>query len=354
MNTDFLTSNLEHEKTTKKYRSTVVKNYTPNLINISRKMWTYFGYSGLINPWHDSTESINFGADSIYNFIEYLTVENMSLESYAIFALSVASYERFEAPTKLFANKAERSWLKKLRRHSDTSELMDHSAYLLLKFFEKQIEQKGKAFINKTSVVKKDEKGLHLEGYHRLVDRVRQLQSNSVNAEMWLNTKFDKVAQAFPKDVVNFRTIVNVNGFDPDLEELKKVYSDPWREIKQFLGLSLDCEIADGYIPKGWAVSSDDRADITKVVRITGDGYYYYPEGTQRRGKRHYAGNSYFVIKCDPSNFAMFKENWLDPRMLSISPTFEEYFRFGAYPEMWDSEGNSTNGRGKSIRWRKA
>ena len=357
MNTAFLTEALENEKNTKKYKSGLVNTYAPNIINMSTKMWSYFRYSGLLKPWHDEPHMhLNYASEQLFNFIEYLTENNITIESYAIFALSLATPDRYERPAKLFCNRADKSWVKKLRAYSETHEIMDYSAYILMRFFEKQIEHKGRASIARSSILRKDEDtkaSQCMEGYYRLVDRVRQLVSMNIQPDIWLNAKFDNSVKAFPNDSVKFRTIVNINGLDPDLAEIQKIYSDPFREIKQFLGLSHSCEFVDGYIPKGWSLSTDDLNDLTKIVRITGDGYYYYPDGTQRRGRRHYSGNSYFVIKCDPSNFQFFKDSWYDLRLFSVAPTFDEYFRWAAYPGMWDQDGKAVNERGKNTRWRK-
>jgi hypothetical protein len=357
-NTKFLTETLENQKYQPKYRYDLVKKYAPSFINISTKMWTYFRYAGLLKPWHDNPDILLYRySTQLYDLIEWLTNENVTIESYSIFSLSIATPDRFESPVKLFWYRADKSWIKKLRKYSETHEMMDYSAYILMRFFEKQIEHTGRASIAKSSILRREnpaKAALCLEGYYRLVDRVRQLVSMNIHPEVWLTEKFDNCVKAFPKEAVKFRTIVNLNGLEPNLDALKIIYSDPWREIKKFIGLSPNCQITDGYLPKGWSASTDDLDDLTKIVRITGDGYYYYPDGTQRRGRRHYSGNSYFVIKCDPSNFQEFKASWFDVRLLSVAPTFDEYLRYAAYPGMWDQDGKAVNERGKPIRWRKA
>jgi len=117
--------------------------------------------------------------------------------------------------------------------------------------------------------------------------------------------------------------------------------------------LSNDCVFSDKCIPKGWLPASEDGEDLKKVVKLTGDGFYFYANGNQRRGKSHYMKNKYFMINCDPSNFATFKESWKDANLVSGMPTWEEYSKYGRMPGLWDSEGNSTNGRGKNVKWRK-
>lgn len=357
MNTNFLIEQIESEKSSTKYKEQIVYNHYPSLIGFSKRVWGYFGYAGLLTPWHDVPNLYyKTSQESLYKFIQFLADENISLESYSMFCLSIASHDRFERPAKLFSNTCDRSCMKKLRRYADSIELLDEAAYILMRFLELQVDHKNKAIISRENILKRDEETkskYFMEGFHRLVDRVRQLREYGVDPEIWLVEKFKRSVQFFPKDHVKFRTIVNINGVDPDLNVLKSIYGDPWREIRQFLGLSFECQFPDNYIPKGWAPSGDDKDLLNRIAKITGDGYYYYEDGTQRKGKRHYLSNSYFVVKCDPSNFPLFKGGWNDPRMLSVNPTFEEYFKFGAYPDIWDMEGNATNGRGKSVRWRK-
>jgi hypothetical protein len=61
-------------------------------------------------------------------------------------------------------------------------------------------------------------------------------------------------------DKIHFSTIINKNGLEPRLSDLKNYTHDSWREIRTFLGLSLDCEFVDGFIPKGWGAAGDGCA----------------------------------------------------------------------------------------------
>lgn len=334
-----------------------IKPYKTSLVGLSRFVWGYFGYAGLITPWHDNPEdSLRFSGSVVPNFLDYLDNEDLSLESYASFVFPIVPYERYNRIGRLLFNKGERAWMPKLRKYANSLNELDYAADLLLKFFQLQVEYFYKAEIKKASVVAYDpntKKSYYFEGYHRLLDRIRQLKSLDIDPEVWLDEKFLIAKNAFPDSTVLFRTIVNTNGLDPDANELRYKSLDGWRTLRNFLGLSSGCEFVDGHIPKGWLPASDDRDELKKVIRIDGDGYYYYADGTQRRGKRHYSGNKYFVIKCTPDNFDLFKEEWFDQRKLVDRPTWDEYIKWSAYPGIWDASGNTISGRGRSVKWRK-
>jgi len=327
------------------------------LVGMSRLVWGYFGYSGLIDPWHDNQyEAFRFQYKPILSFMDYLEEKDISLEAYSAFVLPIIPYERYDRIGRLLFNKGERSWMSKLRDYTKGPDELDYAADILLQFIQLQVEHSGKAVMKKSNVIRHDDntkKSFCFEGYYRLIDRIRQLKSQDVDPEIWLEEKFLKAKTMFPDSPVLYRTIVNVNAVDPDIKDLRQKSNDPWREIRNFLGLSLDCEITDGYIPKGWHPSSDDRDELKKVVKLDGDGHYYYEDGTQRRGSRHYSGNSYFVIKCTPENFQLFKAEWLDARRLTQSPTWDEYTKWAASPNLWDAEGSTITGRGRPIKWRK-
>ena len=357
MNVSALASQIKKEPPKKRNRNPKSSLIKDSLVGLSRFIWGYFGYAGLITPWHDDVSSaINFSGTVLDRFVKYLDDEDISLESYSSFVLPIIDYTRFESIGSSISNRGERSWMKKLRKYCTSLDELDYAADLLLKFFQLQVEHFGKAELSKSSIVKHDpntKKAYYFEGYHRLVDRIRQLNSVDVDPEIWLEEKFLACKKAFPDSVILFRTIVNVNCFDPNLRELQGKTLDPWRVIRNYLGLSSDCLIEDGYIPKGWLPASDDCDELKKVIKIDGDGYYYYADGTQRRGKRHYAGNKYFVIKCTPDNFDIFRSEWFDVRRLSDKPTWDEYIRWGAYPGIWDASGNTIIGRGRPVKWRR-
>ena len=122
--------------------------------------------------------------------------------------------------------------------------------------------------------------------------------------------KHARCAEWKPAEVVNLNLILSFNGLDPEPDTLLAQQKDAWKEIRKFLGLPASCKFENNCIPKGWRPSSDDFDDLSKVACITADGYYYRADGTQRRGRRHYATNKYFNICCIPSNFEQFKKSW--------------------------------------------
>jgi len=325
----------------------------------SRSMWGYFGYSSIaiITPWHDDPD-----LNSIFSFKiskKFLDLFNLfvelkiDLETYSIISLSIAKPEQYSSIFNLFCNTSSRSWVKKLVNYANDNSIINEVAKFILHYIHLQIEYKGVAKIPQSIVVRKDKgSGYHLETYCKLVDRIHFLRDNEIDMLDWLDEKVKIFVGFFPDAEININTIVNVNGVDPDIEEFKKRSKDSWKEIRSFLGLSSECVFVDGAIPKGWLPSSEDSDDLKKIVKINGDGFYFYSNGAQRRGKFHYMKNKYFMIKCDPSNFQEFKKDWRDIRLISGMPTWEEYLKSGKFPGLWDSEGNHTS-KGKSIKWRK-
>ncbi len=333
-------------------------SYYLTMNEVSLMMWTYFGYTGLITPWHDDLDSekiFNFQQRSIIQLIKVLKDNDISLETYCILVCIISSYDFYERPALLFGQRHHWSWIKKLRKYAGSSELVDIVAKFVKRFIELQVEHKGKAFVKAGSIVDMDTDGKRkaFVTYNKIVDRIRQLAAVGVDNIDWLESKFEKCVDFKPDQDVYIKTIVNHNGLDPDVQSVKAKVNDPWREIRKFFGLSNSCEFPDGCIPKGWVPSRDDFEDIQKIVRIKGDGFYYYADGTQRRGKRHYAQNTYLGIQCNPNNFKDYKDDWYKRTMLTTKPTWEEYRDFAIHPGMWDENGDSTNGKIKSVKWRK-
>lgn len=372
-----LDPDLEKSDINKEADKKLIDAHKDEMINYSRRLWSYLGYSGSRTPWHDNKPNLILSWKTVRErtaeLIRLLEEQDISLEAYSMFILTVAPPQDFEyAAIYSGRNKKYVSWIKKLRVHAGTSERLDLVAAVLLRFIELQVEAYGVSYIDDKSVIRTDQKAKKkkktdkkrrktqpppkcLDLYHRLADRVLALNFMRLDPFIWLDYKFWKIHD-FMKDkdsLVNLNMIVHKNGFEPRLELLKSYTEDAWKSIRQFLGLSRDCEFPDGYIPKGWGAASDDRAELDKVVRVTGFGYYFYADGTQRRGKRHYASNSYFVIKCTPDNFEQFKDSWHDPRLISAAPTWGEYSTWGASVGWWDEQGNSVTGRGRSVKWRK-
>ena len=333
-----------------------VSQYARAMIGISRDMWSYFGYSGLSTPWHDANPMslLQFQKKSIRALLNFLQKSDITVETYCILCCVLADYSRYDRPALLFCYKPYWSWLSKLRTYAGTRVAVDQVADFVRTFILLQVEYQGTAFVTEKSVVRKDftRQTKYLATFHSIVDRIGQLAAQGVDYKDWLRDKFVLAYNALEDHKVYLNTVVNVNGFDPKLETLKSKLADPWREIREFLQLSETCEFPDGFLPKGWNISSQDMRDLGKVVRITGDGFYFYADGSQRRGIRHYAANRYFIIKCDPSNFKDFRTDWHDAKLLSAKPMWVEYERWAMFPGVWDEQGKSLR-HTKDVKWRK-
>jgi hypothetical protein len=335
----------------------------PTIVNVCTRMWTFFGYTGLITPWHEqgALDTLRFQKNNLQKWYYKLTEMDVSVESYCIICCSISNYVKYDRPGTLLIQNACMSWVKKLRKHAGSRELVDKVARFIEHFVELQIEHTNRAArITAGSVIKPDTNNMSssgkptkfLDSYHRIADRIRQFESLGVDYEYWIKRKFDRCLDTIGAEKLYLNTIVNVNGLDPDLSELNQEASDPWREIREFLGLPQECEFPDGFIPKGWNISSNNSDDSKDVVRVMGDGFYFYKDGSQRRGKRHYASNRYFIIKCDYSNFQYFKDRWLEARLLSAKPTWEEYSQWALFPDVWNELGESLIYT-KDVKWRK-
>jgi hypothetical protein len=334
-----------------------ITQYTELLVDISRKCWSYFGYSGLLTPWHDSDPKslLKYQSKSLRALLVFLKTEDINIESYCALSGVLSDYSRYERPALLFCYRPYWSWLAKLRRYAGGSSRVDEVADFVMCFVLLQVEYMGGAFLSENSVKDKDFSDggkMFLSTFHRLMDRINQLSALGIDSKDWLREKFKIAYNSVPDQKVYINTIVNLNAFDPNVEELRSKLKDPWREVREFLQLSDECEFPDGFIPKGWNISSSDAKDLEKVVKVMGDGFYYYKDNSQRRGVRHYASNRYFIIKCDYSNFGEFKSRWHDAAMLSAKPTWDEYSRWAMYPGVWDENGKSLR-HTKDVKWRK-
>ncbi|MDC1299914.1 hypothetical protein N8Z24_00245 [bacterium] len=359
MDISFLESQLTNDS--KKLQEKSVYRDLNQFMSFSKVMWGYLGYSvtsdarPFFNDQPGFLLSRKKTKQKFVDFLSYLRDNDISMYAFSIINFSILPDKDFGALTKCHSGKGERSWVKKLRRSAESSERLDKLADFILKFVTVQVEKTGQAHFSRSSLVKDDigGSGKCLELYHKTLNRMNQLESLNVDPEIWLEEKFNRFLRFYPDSKVHFATMVQTNGVDPDITEIQKLSNDPWREIRQFLNLSTDCEFVDGFIPKGWGAASDDRDDLSKIAYINGDGYYYYKDGTQRKGKRHYSTNLFFNIKCMPENFQEFKEDWHDPRKLTGPPTWGEYSNWAKNPDVWDESGDSTNGRVKAITWRK-
>lgn len=336
-----------------------VSSYYAAMQEMSDRLWTYFGYSGLAVPWYSNASTeLEKSKLHLIDFVRALEGNNISFYAYCLLIIPLCSYESYRYPHYLFLNEKVNgewwTWLKKLRSYVNTKENLDKVAHFLELFYAQQIEYSGKAFVRRSSVIGRnpDGTGVHFEAYHRIFDRINQIEKNGAPYEIWVKTKFANGKKAF-NDEINLRALINVNKLDPDMKKLVVTSKDPWTEIKEFLGLSVDCKIVDDYIPKGWMPSDDDFDNMQQIVEVRGDGFYFYPDGTQRRGKRHYASNTYYGIKCNSENFQLFRDDWRDLTFLTERPTWEEYNQWAIHPGIWGEDGKSLSGMVKSIKWRK-
>lgn len=340
----------------KKSDRVYVEHYFPAMREMSSRLWSYFGYAGLSVPWFDHAERELEG--SYYNLVDFvktLEAHDISFYSYCMLIIPLCGYESYRLPHYLFSdNKKDWAWLRKLRDYVETKENLDKVAHFLSVFFEQQIQYSGKAYLKKTAVIRgnPDNSGMHFEGYHRVFDRIRQIEGCGISYESWIKAKFENGKKAF-NDEINLRALININKLDPDLGKLKEAVQDPWSEIKEFLGLSQECKITDGYIPKGWLPSNDDFDRSDDIVEVRGDGFYFRSDGSQRKGKSHYLQNTYYGIRCDTTNFHLFKKSWKNPLFLIKKPTWEEYRKWAIYPGIWGEDGKSVSGIVKPIKWRK-
>lgn len=353
--------------------------YFDEIIELSQQLWTYMGYTGLMLPWHeeDPYKFLNIRRDKIRMFFYRVAEMDVHWKSYCVLSFLMTPYEYWERPTLLLNQKNHWGWVEKLRKHAGSRELVDQVAFFMLDFVRLQVEHRRRAFFGKGVFLASDPNDMarlekarkrargkksgaerqprkYMVLYTHIADRIAALSRLGVDHFEWLKEKFAACVEIDPEKHVHINAIVNVNSLDPDLEELKRRHADPWRHLKEFLGLSAGCEFPDNCIPKGWRPSSDDGMDVSKITRVLADGYYYYEDGTQRRGKRHYANNKYFCIMCVPQNFVDFKTRWDDPRFLSGNPSWAEYSEWGRYPGIWNEKGVNISGYVgiRDVHWR--
>jgi hypothetical protein len=326
--------------------------YHDILISFSRRYWSAFGYTGLATPWHDGDLSmLNFQRKSFTALFDFLEREKIDTEAYCILVCVLSAYSKYERPALLYCHRPYWSWFSKLKKYAGPT--FDEVAQFVAQFVDLQIEYGGVAYVAERNVLEKDAQGRYFLGtFHRIADRINQLKTLNIPWQDWLVEKFRNTYKGLTDHRVYLNTIVNLNGFDPKVGDLKLKLQDPWRELKAFLHLPEACEFPDGFIPKGWNISSNDEKDLEKIVRVSGDGFYHYKDGSQRRGIRHYAANRYFIIKCDPSNFTEFKSSWHNVALLSAKPTWGEYRQHAMFPGVWDENGVSLQ-HTKDIKWRK-
>ena len=256
-----------------------VSKHFGEIIEICRRMWTILGFSGLITPWHevDPQKELSYRKGNLQKWFVSLEDMDVSVEAYCVICCSVSDYTKHERPSLLLRQVALMSWVKKLREHAGSKEKVDKVAKFIEKFLELQVSKIGRAYIKSSSVVKHrfedKKKKWYLDTYHRIADRISYLDSNGIDYNQWMEKKFDNCLKVFSDDRVYITHIVNVNSFDPDFEELLAEVGDPWNNIRRFLELPSDCKFPDGFIPKGWGISSDDSSELKNIAKIMGDGF---------------------------------------------------------------------------------
>lgn len=341
-----------------------VERCLPELTDLNSKLWVYLGNAGKITPWMDDISKtrmlVTKNKAKVERFFWYLESIDVDWRSYCKLVLPLIGYSKWERLLLLLNNKQHWSWIRKLRSYAGSSEMVDSVAEFIMTMMELQVDAYGFARINTSAMLQLDEgvdeskrgsyRVQHYALYHSLVDRFNQFEVQGVDPLVWLNTKFETCKPSL--DFVYLATIVNENGFDPDIKTLKFATNDPWRAIKSYLGLHSSCEFPDGSIPKGWLPAKEDFRGVFEIKRVLKDGFYLYENGEQRKGVYHYAKNRYHIIACTPENFEQFKADWRDPRYLTKRPTWEEYSKWAVYPDMWDENGESVNGRIPGVKWR--
>lgn len=342
--------------------------YQQIMAGVSQTMYTLLRGSAKGSGWHDKAE-YHFNHSQykkhVGDFYQYLSDNDLVLPSYCILACTLARSEHFRSPMRLYGRVDLMRYLRELREYCGSSESFVEVADLIYHLLEYQGNlppgDRKSVFFTFNNLLKdvdvflgsEDKQGTkYLQTYYTLVDRIQELKESRIDPKLWIVAKYEKCVKAF-KDNIAFSVLANNNSLEPDLSKLKQETNDEWRDIRQFLGVSLSCEFPDESVPKGWRPASGDRDKIDDIVKITRDGYYYYPDGSQRRGKRHYMNNSYMVINCTPENFEEFKGSWDDPRLLTKMPTWEEYSKYGPEEKHWGEDGSSLNERGKPVTWRK-
>lgn len=343
----------------------VVSEYSAEeemMIAVSRAIFTYKGFTGGVHPWHDRQRKFDKDFDS-KGFIRVLNTKNMPIRSYCILSALLASPSSFFDARSLYAVLPVLSNIEKFYAYCNRSgrpDLFDKVADLALAvlYYRAESSEPVGVYFTKANTIKKEDVvcGAPLESamiYHELADRIRKFEVDHIDPYLWATEKYKRCLKGF-KDNFAFSVLVNFNSFEPDMTKLVLATNDEWRPLREFLGVSLDCEFPDGYIPKGWRPSSDRETELVNIKEIRGSGFYYYKDGSQHLGKRHYCQNQYLIIKCDPTNFNDFKGMWDDKRLLMATPTWDEYDKWGAKGAVeYDEFGKNLNERGEGVKWRR-
>jgi len=352
-----------------------IDEYFRIMLSVSSEIWQKHEKGiGFLRPWHDEyidtdTRQYNVAKmkeadwydEEMLKFLRVIHDWGVSFRVYCYFTCFYSDYSNWETVEGLYYRPQCRNWTHKVFEYvKESNEYLDKVVGFLSMYMDMHVEKCGYgAIVNPNSLLETDKKwkkgtakkfGL----YHRIADRIYFFEKKDIDQALWMSQKFDNIIKAFKDNkYVHLKTIVNRNSFDPSFDEIKEIANDEWREIRTFLSLSIDCDFPDGMIPVGWKPAADDFDDKNKIVSIDKDGYYYYSDGTQRRGNRHYFSNKYLALGCTPENFEKFKNSWDKKSLVMSTPTWEDYEKYAVYPGKWDMEGEPTNGRGKSVKWRK-
>ena len=282
------------------------------LIDMSRYLWTCMGFTGLIQPWHDSPDPfklLRICRDQMRRWFWICSDMDVHWKSYCVLSFCMTEYISYERPTLLIGQRQHWTWIRKFRKYAKSRERVDDVAFFMLEFIRLQIEHKGgarlprKVFVGPDDLSWKKKKPKALVLYNRIADRITQFRAEGVDYFDWLGAKCYNYRKVNPGFTIPITAIVNVNPLDPDFDVLRSRAADEWRSLREFLGLSPECEFPDNCIPKGWQPASDDVDDRGKIRKITADGYYYDEKGAQRRGKRHYATNKYLAAEVESGRF---------------------------------------------------
>jgi len=117
---------------------------------------------------------------------------------------------------------------------------------------------------------------------------------------------------------------------------------DAWTTIREFLGLSDDVEIVNGWIPAGWKLAPQHKAAAmsTRKQVLTGTAEDVVLINSMKYAVRnrdewfaiaHHSEvrpEGSLILKVTPDNFHEFKDAWHEDRRNRV-PTFEQYQRYG-------------------------
>jgi hypothetical protein len=359
----------EHEKQLKVYRL---------MHAVSQQLWMYHGYAGEDRPWHDHPSKDFWWwqqgqRKSLRVLYLRLAKDDIPPWSYFVLLFAFSRYEMFTRPALLACRRDMVGAFRKLRTYVGSAAGMTRLAEILLVFLQLQVEQSGATNLTEIKVLEFDRGGVPLGkaprvllAYHRLWDRIRAVEDTGLDFEVWLREKYRLVAKRMEEKkadprwqtwgVVSLKNIIKASDLDPKMTDLMIRADDPWVEIRDFLGLQYSCQFPDGYIPKGWFTAEFDTGEISEITSITGEGFYYRKDGTQRKGIRHYAHNKYLLIKCTPDNFKFFVDEWKRATLVGAMPTWQEYSAWAAHPGLWDATGTGLPTEAgqfiRKIHWR--